>query len=165
MWQMRIIRYIPANTSPMIFFDEERLPTKDLYISPDTYLHRKELISERFNSMVEYADNTTICRSVFLQQHFGDHEATPCGICDICLSEKRRRKEQADSVNANDEAMGANDKTAEQILALLREEAYTAREIMRKISCDPSSIAQIIDKLKSDGKISLSHEGKLIINE
>lgn len=165
MWQMRIIRYIPANTSPMIFFDEERLPTKDLYISPDTYLHRKELISERFNSMVEYADNTTICRSVLLQQHFGDHEATPCGICDICLSEKRCRKEQADSVNANNEAMGANDKTAGQILALLREEAYTAREIMRKISCDPSSIAQIIDKLKSDGKISLSHEGKLIINE
>lgn len=165
MWQMRIIRYIPANTSPMIFFDEERLPTKDLYISPDTYLHRKELISERFNSMVEYADNTTICRSVLLQQHFGDHEATPCEICDICLSEKRRRKEQADSVNANNEAMGANDKTAGQILALLREEAYTAREIMRKISCDPSFIAQIIDKLKSDGKISLSHEGKLIINE
>ena len=165
MWQMRIIRYIPANTSPMIFFDEERLPTKDLYISPDTYLHRKELISERFNSMVEYADNTTICRSVLLQQHFGDNEATPCGICDICLSEKRRRKEQADSVNANNEAMGSNNKTSEQILALLREEAYTAREIMRKISCDPSSIAQIIDKLKSDGKISLSHEGKLIINE
>ena len=39
MWQMRIIRYIPSNRSAILFFDEERLPTKDVYISPDTYIH------------------------------------------------------------------------------------------------------------------------------
>ncbi|MEE1104067.1 MAG: ATP-dependent DNA helicase RecQ [Alistipes sp.] len=36
MWQMRIIRYIPANTTPILFFNEERLPTNDLYISPES---------------------------------------------------------------------------------------------------------------------------------
>ncbi len=48
MWQMRIIRYIPSNRSAILFFDEERLPTKDVYISPDTYLRRKQLMTERF---------------------------------------------------------------------------------------------------------------------
>ncbi|MBO5861264.1 MAG: RecQ family ATP-dependent DNA helicase [Alistipes sp.] len=78
MWQMRIIRYIPANSSPMLFFNEERLPTNDLYIAPETYHHRKELMQERFENMVSYSMQQTECRSVVIQRYFGDQEATPC---------------------------------------------------------------------------------------
>ena len=86
MWQLRIIRYIPANSSPMLFFNEERLPTKDLYISPETYVHRKELMAERFENMLHYAEQQTECRSVVLQRYFGDTEASACGTCDVCLA-------------------------------------------------------------------------------
>lgn len=153
MWQMRIIRYIPSNTSPMIFFDEERLPTKDLYISPETYLHRKQLITERFDNMVEYAENQTTCRSVLLQRHFGDDSATPCGICDVCLAEKRRLKEKSAG------------KLTETIINLIRQHTPSARELTQMINSEPKNVGQIVDKLKVDGKISLTEEGKLIINE
>jgi ATP-dependent DNA helicase RecQ len=85
MWQMRIIRYIPANSSPILFFNEERLPTNDLYIAPETYLHRKKLMAERFENMIQYATQQTACRSVVMQQYFGDSQAEPCGVCDVCL--------------------------------------------------------------------------------
>ena len=165
MWQMRIIRYIPANSSPMIFFDEERLPTKDIYISPDTYLHRKRLISERFDSMVEYADNKLECRSVLLQRHFGDLDAQPCGICDICLAEKRRRKEEAANKESDNPATNSNAKLAEKILSLIKENSLSAREVMREVSGEPALIGKIIEELKISGKISLSDGGKLVINE
>jgi ATP-dependent DNA helicase RecQ len=163
MWQMRIIRYIPANSSPMIFFDEERLPTSDLYISPETYVHRKELMSERFNSMLEYSSNEFECRSVQIQRYFGDAEAKPCGICDICLAEKRRQKSLGSDNAANGESV--NSKIAENILSLLKEQSLSAREIVRKMSSEPQLIVETIDNLTSEGKISRSDEGKLVINE
>ena len=152
MWQMRIIRYIPSNSSPMIFFDEERLPTKDIYISPDTYLHRKRLINERFENMVIYASNQTECRSVVIQRYFGDLDAQPCGICDICLAKRKRTKNDAKTLCAT-------------ILKLLSQESLEAREICRQIKADPQLVAKAIDILKSENKISATSDGKLTIIE
>ena len=152
MWQIRIIRYIPSNTSPILFLNEERLPTKDLYISPDTYLHRKNLMAERFENMRLYASNESECRSVILQRYFGDDKAVACGSCDICLAERRRNKEQGEQLSGS-------------IISLLREQSMTVRELCREIKTDPERVAAAVDKMKEEGKISTSISGKLIINE
>lgn len=152
MWQMRIIRYIPANSSPMLFFNEERLPTNDLYIAPETYHHRKELMHERFENMVSYSMQQTECRSVVIQRYFGDQEAMPCGVCDICLEQRRRRKSSQTSI-------------ADTIIHLLGKESLTTREICREIKAEPELIASVIEQMQREGKISASISGKLIINE
>ena len=152
MWQMRIIRYIPANSSPMLFFNEERLPTNDLYIAPETYHHRKELMQERFENMVSYSMQQTECRSVVIQRYFGDQEATPCGVCDICLEQRRRRKSSQTNI-------------ADTIIHLLGKESLTTREICREIKAEPELIASVIEQMQREGKISASISGKLIINE
>ena len=152
MWQMRIIRYIPANSSPMLFFNEERLPTNDLYIAPETYHHRKELMQERFENMVSYSMQQTECRSVVIQRYFGDQEATPCGVCDICLEQRRRKKSSQTSI-------------ADTIIHLLGKEPLTTREICREIKAEPELIASVIEQMQREGKISATISGKLIINE
>ena len=152
MWQMRIIRYIPANSSPMLFFNEERLPTNDLYIAPETYHHRKELMQERFENMVSYSMQQTECRSVVIQRYFGDQEATPCGVCDICLEQRRRRKSSQTNI-------------ANTIIYLLGKEPLTTREICREIKAEPELIASVIEQMQREGKISATISGKLIINE
>ena len=152
MWQIRIIRYIPSNTSPILFLNEERLPTKDLYISPDTYLHRKNLMAERFENMRLYAANESECRSVVLQRYFGDDKAVACGSCDICLAERRRNKELGEQLS-------------ESIISQLREQPLTVRELCREIKTDPERVAAAVDKMKEEGKISTSISGKLIINK
>ncbi len=55
LWQLRVIRYIPSSRSPMLFMHEERLPREDLYIAPETYARRQELMRERFENMMRYA--------------------------------------------------------------------------------------------------------------
>ena len=152
MWQMRIIRYIPANSSPMLFFNEERLPTNDLYIAPETYHHRKELMQERFENMVSYSMQQTECRSVVIQRYFGDQEATPCGVCDICLEQRRRKKSSQTNI-------------ADTIIHLLGKESFTTREICREIKAEPELIASVIEQMQREGKISATISGKLIINE
>ena len=152
MWQIRIIRYIPSNSSPILFLNEERLPTKDLYISPDTYLHRKRLMSERFENMRAYASAQTECRSVMLQRYFGDDDATDCGVCDVCLQNRRRERNGSEQLSIS-------------IMELLRRGEMDTRELCREIKVDPERIALAVDKLKEEGKISASISGKLIINE
>ena len=152
MWQLRIIRYIPANSSPMLFFNEERLPTKDLYISPETYVHRKELMAERFENMLHYAEQQTECRSVVLQCYFGDTEASACGTCDVCLATKRREKSDGKALS-------------ESILHLLSREPMNVKELCRELKHSPEKVIAAVDKLKADGKISAQISGKLIIIE
>ena len=150
MWQMRIIRYIPSNNSPILFMNEERLPTKDLYISPDTYLHRKNLMAERFENMRLYASSESECRSVILQRYFGDNKAEACGTCDVCLATRRRQRGDAEQI-------------ATSVIELLKNESMDVRELCRHIKVDPERVAAVVDKLKEDGKISASISGKLII--
>ena len=150
MWQMRIIRYIPSNNSPILFMNEERLPTKDLYISPDTYLHRKNLMAERFENMRLYASSESECRSVILQRYFGDNKAEACGTCDVCLAARRRQRGDAEQI-------------ATSVIELLKNESMDVRELCRHIKIDPERVAAVVDKLKEDGKISASISGKLII--
>ena len=150
MWQMRIIRYIPSNSSPILFMNEERLPTKDLYISPDTYLHRKNLMAERFENMRLYASSESECRSVILQRYFGDDQAEACGSCDVCLANRRRQRNDAEQI-------------AKSIMELLQGEPMDVRELCRHIKVDPERVASAVDKLKEEGKISALISGKLII--
>ena len=152
MWQLRIIRYTPSNTSPMLFMDEERLPTKDLYISPETYLHRKEMMHERFSSMLQYAKSDKECRSLILQRYFGDEGASRCGVCDVCLAERRRLKNDEQTIRQN-------------ILSLLSTEPRSVRELCRELKSEPDRVAGIVDKMLAEGKISASLSGKLIIIE
>ncbi|MFQ7056690.1 MAG: RecQ family zinc-binding domain-containing protein, partial [Alistipes sp.] len=85
LWQLRVIRYVPSNRSPILFMDEERLPRADLYIAPETYKRRQELMRERFEHMLAYAANETRCRSAVLEGYFGEaplrHAAYATSAC------------------------------------------------------------------------------------
>ena len=102
LWSLRVIRYIPSNRSPILYMDEERLPRADLYIAPETYRLRQELMRERFEGMLAYAANETRCRSAVLEEYFGGEEVEPCGACDICLARKRAARRAAQQAQEPD---------------------------------------------------------------
>ena len=165
MWQMRIIRYIPSNRSAILFFDEERLPTNDIYISPDTYLRRKQLMTERFENMLRYAENDTQCRSLVLQDYFGDETADDCGICDLCLEKRRRERAAAASTPLKNTPEGNRSSLRQTILDTLRANSLTGKELCREIKSDPTAVAAAVDALVAEGKISTAASGKLILIE
>ena len=81
----QLIHYIPRKNVPVITFLEERLDEKNLFISPERYLFRKEQFEKRLSEMLRYASSETSCRSRFLLSYFGQMEAPRCGLCDVCL--------------------------------------------------------------------------------
>jgi len=151
LWQMRVIRYIPANQAPMLFFDCERLPAADLYIAPETYRRRQELAEERFSHMIAYAANETECRSTVLERYFGAADPAPCGVCDICLAVRKRAK-------------SAEAPLDEEILRQLDAEPLAVKELAARFRCDAERVLEAVERLQHAGKISTAESGKLAIN-
>ena len=141
LWRANIIRYIPTNHDPLIFLDEERLPARDIYIAPETYSRRKELMLERFNHLLHYANEKSECRSHIIEEYFCDKMSEPCGICDNCLARKRKEK----NTSANYE---------QQILSLLATEPMSIKELVAHIVGNEQSIIEAVRQLTEQGKIS-----------
>ena len=151
MWRANVIRYIPTNHDPLIFLDEERLPAKDVYISPATYSHRKSLMLERFNHLLHYANEEQECRSRIIEHYFCDKMSEPCGICDNCLARKKREKSNTSNYE-------------QQILSLLATEPMTIKELIAKIKGNEQTLVEIIRNLTERGIIS-AEESKLKIRK
>ena len=150
LWRMKIIRYIPANNSPLVRFDTERLPVKSLYIAPESYQLRHRLMMERFESIVEYVTSEDRCRSQIIENYFGDKESKECGVCDVCL---RKRRGEASQVSV-----------VERIVAMLGDTELDIKELTSAINIAPERVVEVVDKMVAEKKISISKYGKLKIN-
>lgn len=162
LWQLRIIKYVPGNRSPILMLTEERLPPQDIYISPETYRIRKEMAAARLEAMSGYAGNTEVCRQVFLQKYFGEENPGDCGVCDICL-EKQKRVKGGIKSSGNGRKGQEEDSTAAGIIKLLSYNALTVKQIVDNFSASPESIVEVLDDLSDKGIISMRTDGKMEI--
>ncbi len=152
LWQMRLIRYVPSNQSPLVCLHCERAAIDDIYISADSYALRKKLSEQRYEQMLKYAQNTTLCRSQFIEQYFGIEEATECGVCDICL-EKRRRANQLKTIDIKG-----------QIVEILQREAsFTTKQLTGQIGATPDQIYKVLDEMIDSGAVAIDSDDKLSI--
>ena len=167
LWQLRVITYIPSRRTPLLFFPVERLPVGDVYIAPATYKIRKELAAGRTEQMFAYASETNECRSVWLRRYFGEREEdlAPCGVCDVCLSQKKHGKAGTPAANIVSE---------NTILAILRGgvsgiarggesgRGLTVKELVRNFEVEPGDVIAAVDALIAAGKLVIDKDG--IIN-
>ncbi len=136
LWQMRIIKYVPGNRSPLLILHEGRLPLADVFISPESYKIRKEMTAARIEAMHRYASIATECRSAALRRYFGEADPEDCGCCDVCLEAKKET--------------GEPDIRAE-ILAMLGREGMSVKEIVSRFRIPPDRVVAAIDSLLADG--------------
>jgi len=148
LWQLRVIKYIPGNRSPLLFLNEERLPTADVRIAPESYEMRKRMAAERLEAMFHYAANETECRSVALQRYFGEENPDSCGVCDLCLARKK----------------GERRLSGEEILALVAEKPLTVKETVASFRATPQAVIATIDRLLAEGKVVIDLAGRIVMN-
>lgn len=82
------ISFLPRNDTPKIYFPEERMADSNLAIDTKRYNFRKKRAIEKANSMIAYLKSSR-CRSAELVAYFGENESVTCGVCDVCLANKR----------------------------------------------------------------------------
>ena len=82
-----VIDYLPKGTLPKITYTRERV--ESVQISKQHYEERKKIAFEQVNSVIQYTENEIVCRSNTLLYYFGENEVETCGVCDVCLLNKR----------------------------------------------------------------------------
>ncbi|MGL4364502.1 MAG: RecQ family ATP-dependent DNA helicase [Bacteroidales bacterium] len=89
----KAVAYIPRKKNPLIIYTDNRLDNKNLRITKENYIDRKERYTQRCQQMLNYVLTQTKCRSQQLLSYFGELNSYRCGQCDVCL--KRNKLEMS----------------------------------------------------------------------
>ena len=81
-----VISYVPADHSDVVFLHHDRLRPGNVDLMPERYRMLRDNFRSRSEAMLEYASETSECRSRYLLRYFGQTDTTDCGTCDICRS-------------------------------------------------------------------------------
>ena len=85
-----ILNYEQQTDKPQITFLKPRQQNANLYLNKKAIDERKANYKKKIEAVFTYAEHKK-CRSQMLLAYFDELNAHKCGICDICLEEKRAR--------------------------------------------------------------------------
>lgn len=142
-----LISYLPQTDQPQMQFVVARVDL--LHLDTDVkYIElRKKIQSEQIRAVLAYAD-TFVCRSIQLLSYFDEPNADQCGVCDVCLAQKR-----------NEDLAELDDKIDFEIATLVQTEPQTLDALINQIRTGTDQdklnrIRELLDagKIKTDGK-------------
>jgi len=91
--QLEIISYLKQTDKPQIFFSRARVDTQHLHIDAKYIQQRKQVMEQQIKAVIEYAEAQK-CRSNMLLRYFDEITDEKCGVCDVCVAEKKREGKQ-----------------------------------------------------------------------
>ena len=145
----KIIDYIPRKTTPYIYFSKERLKIDRIRLSEENYDLRKKDYTERTEAVINYATNSSVCRSRMLLRYFGETDASECGSCDVCQSMKDKGLSSAEFNNISEQA--------KQILST----PCSYEELIFKLPGDRERSVEVVKWLVDNNKIVFRIDRKL----
>ena len=141
----KIISYIPRKKTPFVIYTEERLDQKNLFISHENYVKRKEGFVLRQENVWQYVNSQAKCRSQFLLSYFGEKDAARCGKCDVCT----RRNEL-------DLSQYEFDLIIDQLKELLQGKTLRLEDIVDFIDFEEEKVIKVVRFLLDNGKVKYS---------
>jgi len=84
-----IVKYQPRKDKPQLSFLQERVAVQHLTIDHALLKRRREAMEERIEAIAGYLRNQDTCRTQQLVAYFGEKDAQPCGVCDVCVKKQK----------------------------------------------------------------------------
>ena len=109
------------------------------------FLKQKEKKSIDFLSFIQ---NNLICRSIQILDYFDEKSTKKCGICDVCLSEKKYEKK---------------DIIFEILMVLNEKGKLSSQEINQFLNFNEKDILINLRQLISENKITINNQNKYLI--
>jgi len=87
--KMHAIHYVPRKTTPYILYTSSRELPKHILIPLSIYEEQRNKLTQRIDSMKEFAFSPDQCRVNIMLKYFGEAPEKECGKCDYCRSKKQ----------------------------------------------------------------------------
>ncbi len=115
-----IISYAQQTNQPQIYFAKPRIATDDLLLDKKYYQERKDMYRQKMEAMLKYATEP-VCRSLQLLKYFDEKSNDKCGVCDVCISEKKAKNRVEQSITKLIlKAVADKELTLEQLIAAVK---------------------------------------------
>ena len=88
--QLEIVQYQEQNSNPQLTFIKARKDVESLQLNEVKWEKRKEYEKNKLNRISDYISTKKTCRSKILLNYFGEENSGKCGVCDVCVLEKRK---------------------------------------------------------------------------
>ncbi|MDB5024895.1 MAG: RecQ family ATP-dependent helicase [Mucilaginibacter sp.] len=145
--ELGILNYLRQTDQPQVTYLRPRMQNSELIINKRYIEDRKATYRKKIEAVFAYAEHKK-CRSQMLLAYFDEINADKCGVCDICLEEKRQRNISETS-----------DHITHEIAHLLTADNLTIDELISslKIGTEKDRIETIrllldAGKIKTDGE-------------
>ncbi|REA55267.1 RecQ family ATP-dependent DNA helicase [Dyadobacter luteus] len=89
MQERDILVYEPRRDQPQITYMTPRFEAALLPLNIREIEKKKKRDLDKASAVVDYASHTKQCRTLLLLEYFNEFDASPCGICDICIEKKK----------------------------------------------------------------------------
>ncbi len=145
----KIIDYIPRKRTPYIYFTRDRIAEDRVVLSKENYADRKKEYLDRVSAVIRYASTLNRCRSCLLLEYFGEKEALPCGICDVCLGKT---------------GPGLSRVLFDRIAASIRsrlQDPLTLEQLLASADPDDKNFTAVLRWLLDNGEITTGEKGLL----
>lgn len=86
--KQEVLSYVKPTELPRIILLQDRINSKHIELNQSNYKYLKARYIEKTGQVIEYANQKTICRQVFLLNYFNELSGKKCGYCDVCIAQK-----------------------------------------------------------------------------
>jgi len=153
--QKGLLVYEKQKDKPQIEFVMPRMDANALPLDYKELAKRKELYKSKVDAMVGYATNLTRCRSLLLLEYFGEENGEKCGLCDVCLKEKKEEAKDAIEVELSG-----------KIIDLVRNGPVLPENLVMSFSStDKDTVLKILRRLVDSGVLVYLEDGSLSVAE
>jgi ATP-dependent DNA helicase RecQ len=107
---------------------------------------------KKAEKLLEFVENKTRCRSQQLLQYFEEKDSVSCGICDVCLKNKKRPKTVSKTQK-------------ELLLGLLKKEGeLSSRALVTLMEENENCVLKTLQTLLEEGQILLTAHNTYTLN-
>lgn len=147
-----VIHYFPRKDHPQLSFLQERVSTQYLHINMELFRQRRKAMEDRIDAIAAYVRNGEQCRTQQLVAYFGEKDAAPCGVCDICVKKQKGKMK-----------LHEFGEVSKAVLSAL-EETNTIEAVMEKVNAEESRVLETLQFLIAEGLVLRDKDGKLSIS-
>ncbi len=88
--EREVIEYFPRKDQPQLLFLQPRHAADQLPLDKQRLTSRRKLTLEKMEAVISYLHNEDRCRTQQLLEYFGEVSYESCGVCDVCVAQKKQ---------------------------------------------------------------------------
>ena len=153
--QADVLTYLPPSGQPTLRFLQPRHLLTRREINWEKYEFLRQQNDRRLAALLRYVETTAVCRSLLIQQYFGEQAHEPCGRCDVCIG---RHKTQVKDQEFKD--------IQRAILAFLHRRPASYRDTLLQVKAgSPAQREKVLRYLMDKQIVQASLRGMLSVRQ